>query len=643
MKLFFIIIIFNIIFIRSNHSFIIQKGIKNEQNIRDKNIEILSISYDLLYDLNFIIKVNIKTNNIINNRINFIAFLKKENNMDDYTLTCTDVLKDMITCFPIKNYEFEKGSKYYFYYDIRKSNSSILINGKKIYEDYNKISLIFLPIIIPNQILYKDKKKFKVIIQNNLISKGYLYLTKKFKKVLNKPKSGFNKYIELNNYIPRGGLSEMPSWTSLAYKEAIRRGYKMVDGDLLFTKDKIPVVAHDIDLKNVCNGNGELIAKTLKELEKYDFGIKYNKKYAGEKILKFEDLLKLCKENNIIIDMDLGHLNYTEFFNNKEEYIKIIIDYVDRYDMINSIIFNDKRQDILDIFNSLRKDLSFSINGMNEKDNIERIKNKYNDSKILIYNMGGLQEGKKINKDAVKYGISLGKKIKAAKIDNLEFANKIISWGVNFICTYNLEPFLMKNEKEEPILVNCSYYDFNHKITICEIDEYIQLKDNEFYNIYYSTNIYNISEDIIEVPIGDIKYIDTMSTNNLFYDIYFFDFESGIIRLNTSKIVNKHTNIIGTLGPDYENVALCYQYNYICHGNDNFSLECKINKNDSTKISFRGNYSIYSLNGYSYNPIMMNKKIKVEKCFIISKLIFFMLNIFILFMLKIKCKNIFYN
>ena len=102
------------------------------------------------------------------------------------------------------------------------------------------------------------------------------------------------------------------------------------------------------------------------------------------------------------------------------------------------------------VFKSIRKDLSFSLNGMNEKENIKRIKDKYQDSKILIYNMGDLQKGKKINKESVKYGLSLGKKIKAAKIDDLNFANKVLEWGVNFICTNKLESFLIKNEREEP-------------------------------------------------------------------------------------------------------------------------------------------------------------------------------------------------
>ena len=171
----------------------------------------------------------------------------------------------------------------------------------------------------------------------------------------------------------------------------------MVDADILFTKDKIPVVAHDILLQKNSNGEGSLVDKTIEELEKFDFGIRYSKKYSGQKILKLDDLLKLCKQNNIILDLDLHHLNYPQFLKKKHDFLKILIKYIEKNDMINSVVFNDNRQKIFDIMKSIRKDISFSISGMNEKENIKKIKDKYKESKILIYNMGLLQAGKTIN------------------------------------------------------------------------------------------------------------------------------------------------------------------------------------------------------------------------------------------------------
>ena len=591
--------------------------IYNCDNGECNRINVLYILYELSIDINPVLKVKIYISNNLHHFISFRAFLKTDDNLEIYSLNCFNEQFNLISCSINKNVTLDIHKRYYFHFNQKKSSSSFFFNGKEMFDDKNRISLIFHPEIKPGQILYKNNKKFYAQIEDNMLSNGFLYITKKSKKVLKQPKNGFNKYIELNNYIFRGGLL---SFTLNAYKEAIRRGYKMVDADILFTKDKIPVVSHGGDLNSISNGKGQLIEKTYEELEKLDFGSKINKNYAGEKILKFEDLLKLCKENNIIIDLDLFHLNYNEFLKNKKEYAKLIIEYIEKYDMIDSIVFNEKRQSIIEIFKSIRKDLSFSLNGMNEKENIKRIKDKYQDSKILIYNMGDLQKGKKINKESVKYGLSLGKKIKAAKIDDINFANKVLEWGVNFICTNKLESFLIKNEREEPIIVSCINSKVNKNLVNCEIDNNIRLIDNEIYNIYYSKNIYNQSEDIVEEPIGNFKYINSNSNNLQYYNINYFDFERGLIEFKVSKIINR--KITGLVGPAYDNVANCYILDFICNKSDNYTLKCKIDKKNSKKVLFSGKYSIYNLETYSFNPIQLNNKINRNRNLKIFNILF---------------------
>ena len=587
----------------------------NKQSDSDVDkINILSIIYELFFDHPPILKIKIKTANKILLKIHFKALLKSEDEFDQIVLNCFNELEDLIVCFSNNNISFDIEKKYYFYYKKESSGIILTLNGKDNFESSKKISLIFRPEVPKHQIVFKDNKRFLVKNKENMLSGGYLYITRKSKKILKKPKNGFNKYIELNNYIPRGGFGIYgPQWTLVAYKEAIKRGYKMVDADILFTKDKIPVIAHDRDLTIASNGKGDLTKKTLNELEQLDFGIKFDKKYAGEKILKLDELLKLCKENDIIIDLDLRHLNYPEFLNNRYDYIKILINHIENYNMINSIVFNDIRQSILDVVSSIRKDISFSINGMNRKKNIERIKSKYKDSKILIYNMGLLQSGRTINEKAVKYGISLGRKIKASKIDDINFANKVIKWGVNFICTNKLQPFLMKNEKEEPIKIKCNHYDFKENISICEINENISLIDNEFYKIYYSINKNELSEDIVEESIGEFQYVNTNLSNQLYYKINFFNFQKGIIRLTTSNLVKLNEKITGFIKPDYDNVAKCYYYEYICKGNGRYDLNCIIKKNDPETIKFNGKYAIYTLEGYSFNPIEVINRFNYSK------------------------------
>jgi len=273
------------------------------------NIYINSITYELSYNEFSIIKVTIKLFDEINSDINFKAYLKSDNNNNEYILNCSNKYYDTIECLSQNNVTFHTHDYYYFYYK-KENNMKYFFNGEAIFEDNKRISLIFKPFITEDQILYKDKRKLFVKTHENMVGGGYLYLTRKPRKVLHKPKDGFNKYIELNNFISHCGLmGYRPQSTYVAFEEAIRRGYHIVDADLLFSKDKIPVICHGKNLENVSNGKGEIPSKTLEELEKLDFGSIFNKKYKGEKILTLEKLLKLCKENNVIIDLDLFHCN----------------------------------------------------------------------------------------------------------------------------------------------------------------------------------------------------------------------------------------------------------------------------------------------------------------------------------------------
>jgi hypothetical protein len=83
--------------------------------------------------------------------------------------------------------------------------------------------------------------------------------------------------------------------------------------------------------------------------------------------------------------------------------------------------------------------------------------------------------------------------------------------------TDELHPFLMENEMEVPFPVRCIQVDIDH--SECEIDDDVMLKDNEWYNIYYSENIYNISMDINEESLGEFQYINTNILDELYYVI----------------------------------------------------------------------------------------------------------------------------
>lgn len=564
-----------------------------------ENICILTIGYELTYNNSSFLKVVIQTyNDILSPEIKFKALLKSENNNKEYNLDCYNTSKSSIECFTGKNITFDLQDKYYFYYN-RGEDGLYTLDEKNIFQDDKNVSLIFKPEMYENQIIHKDNRKILGLNNRKMVGGGYLYLVPNNKKLLHKSKDGFNGHIDKNNFISHAGLyGQRPQSTYSAFAEAIRRGFHMVDADIQFTKDKIPVIFHGSDISQDSNGTGKISSMTLDELNKLDFGAKFDIKYSGEKILTFEDLLILCKNNGVIIDLDLAHLDYKKYFEDTDEYMKIIIDMIDKYDMMNSIIFNDgPNPNTVIQLKKVRNNISVSISNMNTIENINKTKGNYSGSKRVILNMGGLTRGNKIDEQTVKYALSLGYKVKAAIVDDLEFAKTIQKWGVNYITTNKLHPFCIQNEYEEPILLKCTQFDI---LVECILDKNLNLTDNQVYNIYYSDNIYSLNEDINPKPIGEIRYIEANKLEDYFYNITYFNFTEKKLHISTNVQMDTGENIKVSVGPKgYDNISECYFYYFLCKGNNASLLFCDFIQNVKDRVEFEGEYSVHKVENFS--------------------------------------------
>ena len=248
------------------------------------NIMIKDIKYEINYRNDSMIKVKIFIYNDIKNNIIFNAYLKSDDKKEEIPVKCFNSNTKIIECLLEKEYFINYKKKYFFYYYCL-NDCLLLINNKNLFEDKNKISFIFKPKIFKNLTLYKNYKKFFIKIDKNIINYGYLFYARKSKKLLHNLNNGFNKYIQQKNYISTyKTLREYRSLTS--YKEAIKKGFHIIDADLLFTKDKIPVICHEQDLDKISDGKGTLSSKTLNELKKLNF---FYDKYKNEKILTLED------------------------------------------------------------------------------------------------------------------------------------------------------------------------------------------------------------------------------------------------------------------------------------------------------------------------------------------------------------------
>ena len=560
------------------------------------NIDYLAITYELTYDKSSVLKALIMTVNDIEFNIEFNARLISDKGKKEYKLNCYNTSDRFIECFSNKT-TFNLSDKYYLYYK-KGEDGNFTFNEENILQDYKKITLVFKPEFDEVPTIFKDDRKIIVINNLNIIGGGYLYTIPKSKKIMHKRKDDFNKYIDYNNYIFLYSLERNMPNTLYTYLYAIKQGYYMINVKIYFTKDKIPVISHEVDLEKISNGNGKIESKTLEELLKLDFSSKFNPKYKNETILTLDKLLEACRQNDIILEIDLGQLDYKAYFEETKEYINILFDAIEEYNMSNSIIFEaDSNPDILLALNRVSNIYASVL--ISELNSINNTKEKFSDFKGIIYNIWEFPEVKNLN-ETKKYITSLGIKIQVGKpVNDIELAKKLQSLGVNYITTNKIHPFLIENEREFPLLYKCTQFDL---LSVClMVDGFPKMVDRETYSVYYSDNIYNISEDINETPIGEINYLETNHLEHYYYSVKEYDFDKGILKLNLTIVIETYEQLRGKLGPEgyVFSAKDIYQYDFLCKGNGTNEVDCKIFKDDESKIRLEGNYSIYVIENTS--------------------------------------------
>src|SRR5690606_27531804 len=78
-----------------------------------------------------------------------------------------------------------------------------------------------------------------------------------------------------------------------------------IELDLHLSKDGHVVICHDEQVDRVSNGSGLIRDKTLDELKNLDFGSWFGKAFEGEKILTFDEFLKLIDGWDGILNVEL--------------------------------------------------------------------------------------------------------------------------------------------------------------------------------------------------------------------------------------------------------------------------------------------------------------------------------------------------
>ena len=98
------------------------------------------------------------------------------------------------------------------------------------------------------------------------------------------------------NSVNHRGYEDAPENTLSAFRLSAEKGFSMVECDVSFTKDGVPVLLHDKSVNRTSNGKGNIRDLTFDQVRQLDFGSWKGEQYAGEKIPTFNEFLQLCSE-----------------------------------------------------------------------------------------------------------------------------------------------------------------------------------------------------------------------------------------------------------------------------------------------------------------------------------------------------------
>lgn len=164
-------------------------------------------------------------------------------------------------------------------------------------------------------------------------------ITKAIEKVesLSVPDATIYEIRDINH---RGFNFEAPENTLSAFKSSKIHGFKYVETDVSWTADNIPVLLHDDSINRTArNADGSKISETVNIADitydqalAYDFGIWKGNEYAGTKIPKYTEFLRLCR--------NVGLHPYIEIKGNiTDEQAQILIDEAKKMNMMEHLTF----------------------------------------------------------------------------------------------------------------------------------------------------------------------------------------------------------------------------------------------------------------------------------------------------------------
>ncbi len=106
-------------------------------------------------------------------------------------------------------------------------------------------------------------------------------------------------------YAHRGASKAAPENTMPAFELAAKQGADGIETDVQLTKDQIPVLIHDENVRRTTDGIGFVQDYTYKELQELDAGSWFSSTYSNTTIPTLDQLLAWNKKKKLKLNIEL--------------------------------------------------------------------------------------------------------------------------------------------------------------------------------------------------------------------------------------------------------------------------------------------------------------------------------------------------
>ncbi|WP_327084777.1 glycerophosphodiester phosphodiesterase [Thalassobacillus devorans] len=106
-------------------------------------------------------------------------------------------------------------------------------------------------------------------------------------------------------YAHRGASKLAPENTMPAFELAYHAGADGIETDVQLTKDGIPILIHDENVRRTTNGTGFVQDYTYKELKKLDAGSWFSSKFSDTPIVTLDEFLDWVQDKSMFLNIEL--------------------------------------------------------------------------------------------------------------------------------------------------------------------------------------------------------------------------------------------------------------------------------------------------------------------------------------------------